>query len=84
MAVTESTPVELVEAVYARLPERVTRGRERLGRALTLTEKVLVNHLRDADTGGLDRGVSYTDFDPDRIAMQDATAQMALLQFMSA
>jgi aconitate hydratase len=82
MAVTESTPVELVEAVYARLPERVTRGRERLGRALTLTEKVLVNHLRDADTGGLDRGVSYTDFD-DRVAMQDATAQMALLQFMT-
>jgi aconitate hydratase len=59
-------------------------GRQRLGRPLTLTEKVLINHLRDPETGGLERGVSYTDFDPDRVAMQDATAQMALLQFMTA
>ena len=84
MAVSASTPGELVQAVYAKLPERVARGRERLGRPLTLTEKVLINHLRDLDEGGLERGVSYTDFDPDRIAMQDATAQMALLQFMTA
>ena len=84
MAVTATTPVELVEAVYAKLPERIATGRERLGKPLTLTEKVLVNHLRDAAQGGLERGISYTDFDPDRIAMQDATAQMALLQFMTA
>jgi aconitate hydratase len=78
-----STPIELVEEVYARLPERVARGRERLGRGLTLAEKILVNHLRDAGQG-VERGRSYNDFDPDRVAMQDATAQMALLQFMTA
>ncbi len=84
MAVTASTPTELVEAVYAKLAERVATGRERLGHPLTLTEKILVNHLRDPAEGGLERSVSYTDFDPDRIAMQDATAQMALLQFVTA
>lgn len=84
MAVTATTPIELVETAYAKLADRVTLGRRRLGRPLTLTEKILLNHLRDPDQGGLDRGVSYTDFDPDRIAMQDATAQMALLQFMTA
>ncbi len=84
MAVTASTPIELVQGVYDRLAERTAIGRQRLGRPLTLTEKVLINHLRDPETGGLERGVSYTDFDPDRIAMQDATAQMALLQFMTA
>lgn len=84
MAVTATTPIELVEGVYGRLPERVALGRERLGRPLTLTEKILVNHLRDPESAGLERGISYTDFDPDRIAMQDATAQMALLQFMTA
>ena len=70
--------------VYARLPERVALGRERLGRPLTLAEKVLVNHLRDPHGQELERGRSYADFDPDRVAMQDATAQMALLQFMTA
>ncbi|CAN5859588.1 aconitate hydratase [soil metagenome] len=84
MAVTASTPIELVEAVYQRLRKRVELGRRRLGRPLTLTEKILVNHLRDPEAAGLDRAVSYTDFDPDRVAMQDATAQMALLQFMTA
>ena len=84
MAVSATTPIELVEAVYAKLGDRVATGRQRLGKPLTLTEKILVNHLRDPETGGLERGVSYTDFDPDRIAMQDATAQMALLQFMTA
>ena len=77
-------PIELVEEVYGRLAERVAVGRERLGRPLTLTEKVLVNHLRDPQDGRPRAGQSYTDFDPDRIAMQDATAQMALLQFMTA
>ena len=84
MAVTATTPIDLVEPVYSRLAARAAAGRERLGRPLTLTEKVLLNHLRDPESGGLDRGISYTDFDPDRIAMQDATAQMALLQFMTA
>src|SRR4051812_30858345 len=84
MATTAKTPIELVEHVYGQLDERVAIGRERLGHPLTLTEKILINHLRDPETAGLDRGRSYTDFDPDRIAMQDATAQMALLQFMTA
>ena len=84
MAVTATTPIELVQAVYERLPERLATGRARLGHPLTLTEKILLNHLRDPESGGLERGTSYTDFDPDRIAMQDATAQMALLQFVTA
>ncbi len=84
MAVTAGTPLSLVEQVYDRLPERVAVGRERTGRPLTLAEKILVNHLRDARSQELERGRSYADFDPDRVAMQDATAQMALLQFMTA
>jgi len=82
--VTASTPIELVEGVYGQLPERVTLGRERLGRPLTLTEKILINHLSDAAGQAMVRGESYADFKPDRVAMQDATAQMALLQFMTA
>jgi aconitate hydratase len=84
MAVSATTPIELVDQVYARLPERVALGRERLGRPLTFAEKILVNHLRDAQGQRLERGRSYADFHPDRVAMQDATAQMALLQFMTA
>jgi aconitate hydratase len=84
MAVSATTPVELVDKVYSRLPERVALGRERLGRPLTLAEKILVNHLREPQGQQLERGRSYADFDPDRVAMQDATAQMALLQFMTA
>src|SRR5688572_3084872 len=84
MVVSATTPLDLVEQVYARLPERVALGRERLGRPLTLAEKILLNHLRDPESAELERGRSYTDFDPDRVAMQDATAQMALLQFMTA
>ncbi len=84
VAVYANTPIELINAVYGTLDERLAKGRERLGRALTLTEKILINHLDDVDTGGMDRGVSYTDLRPDRVAMQDATAQMAWLQFMTA
>ncbi|HEX6569163.1 MAG TPA: aconitate hydratase [Acidimicrobiales bacterium] len=84
MAVSATTPIDLVDEVYARLPGRVALGRDRLGRPLTLAEKVLVNHLRDPQGQQLERGRSYADFDPDRVAMQDATAQMALLQFMTA
>jgi aconitate hydratase len=84
MAVTATTPIELVEQVYASLPDRVAIGRRRLGRPLTLTEKILINHLDDANNQEMERGRSYADFHPDRVAMQDATAQMALLQFMTA
>jgi aconitate hydratase len=84
MTVAASTPIELIQGVYATLDERVATGRRRLGRALTLAEKVLINHLDDPDTSGLERGVSYVDLRPDRVAMQDATAQMAWLQFMTA
>jgi len=84
MTVSASTPIELVKGVYGTLTERIAIGRERLERPLTLTEKILVNHLSDAATQEMVRGESYADFHPDRVAMQDATAQMALLQFMTA
>jgi aconitate hydratase len=83
MAVTAGTPIELVQGVYGRLTARAELGRKRLGRPLTLTEKILVNHLVDP-AEAIDRGATYNDFNPDRVAMQDATAQMALLQFMTA
>ncbi len=84
MAVTASTPTEVVDAVYAGLPERVAIARRRLGRPLTLTEKILFAHLQDPGRQTVKRGTSYADLCPDRVAMQDATAQMALLQFMTA
>lgn len=83
MTVTAGTPIELVQGVYATLDERVAQGRERFARPLTLTEKILLNHLYDP-TEAIERGGTYNDFHPDRVAMQDATAQMALLQFMTA
>ena len=83
-AVSANTPIELVEDVYDELPGNVAIARKRLGRPLTLTEKILVNHLADPAGQELERGRSYADFHPDRVAMQDATAQMALLQFMTA
>ena len=84
MTVSATTPIELVESVYAKLPDNAKLGRERLGRPLTLSEKVLINHLVDPQAQEMERGASYADFNPDRVAMQDATAQMALLQFMTA
>ena len=84
MAVAANTPIELINAVYGRLAERTAVGRERLERPLTFAEKVLINHLRDPRSQELERARSYADLDPDRVAMQDATAQMALLQFMTA
>jgi aconitate hydratase len=77
------TPLELVDRVYAQLPDRIAAARRRLGRPLTLAEKILYGHLRE-DEQPAARGKTYNDFDPDRVAMQDATAQMALLQFMTA
>src|SRR5947207_9550072 len=79
-----TTPVALVEEVYGRYPERVAVGRRRLGRPLTYAEKVLFAHAEDPHTIGLERGADYADYRPDRVAMQDATGQMALLQFMTA
>jgi len=84
MAVSAGTPIELVEGVYAKLTANAKLGRERLGRPLSLAEKILINHLVDPATQEMERGRSYADFNPDRVAMQDATAQMALLQFMTA
>jgi aconitate hydratase len=79
-----TTPVELVESLYRRYPERVDVARRRLGRPLTFAEKILVAHADDPETVGFERGVDYSNYRPDRVAMQDATAQMALLQFMTA
>lgn len=84
MTVSAGTPISLVNAVYATLPANAALGRERLGRPLTLAEKILINHLVDPKKQEMERGRSYADFSPDRVAMQDATAQMALLQFMTA
>jgi aconitate hydratase len=84
MAVTAGTPIELVQQVYGTLPGRVAVGRRRLGRPLNLSEKILVNHLDVPEHQEMEGGRSYADFRPDRVAMQDATAQMALLQFMTA
>jgi aconitate hydratase len=84
MAVTASTPTELVEEVYGRLAQRSEVARRRLGRPVTLAEKILFNHLADPEGQPLERGRSYSELYPDRVAMQDATAQMALLQFMTA
>ena len=81
--VSAGTPIELVNRVYGTLSERVALGRTRLGRPLTLAEKILINHLVDPATQEMERGGSYADFNPDRVAMQDATAQMAVLQFIS-
>ncbi|OUV77559.1 MAG: aconitate hydratase [Acidimicrobiaceae bacterium TMED130] len=83
MTVYTTTPIELIEKVYSTLEERLNAAREKLGRHLTYAEKVLINHLDDAEQP-LERGVSYVDLRPDRVAMQDATAQMAWLQFMTA
>jgi len=70
--------------LYEQIADRVGVGRRRLGRALTLAEKILIAHLHDPEAQELVRGRSYAEFRPDRVAMQDATAQMALLQFMTA
>jgi aconitate hydratase len=83
MAGIESTP-EFVLGVYQRTRTRLEVVRKRLGRPLTLTEKILFGHLDDPARAKLEPGAAYLDLRPDRVAMQDATAQMALLQFMLA
>ncbi|MEN9685659.1 MAG: hypothetical protein RLZZ28_1445 [Bacteroidota bacterium] len=77
--------IEMIRKVYAEMPAKVDAARKTLGRPLTLSEKILFAHLHsDQLLQGFERGNSYVDFAPDRVAMQDATAQMALLQFMQA
>jgi aconitate hydratase len=74
--------LDMITAVYSRIPERVKAARSVVGRPLSLTEKILYSHLwQQEPTEPFARGGSYVDFAPDRVAMQDATAQMALLQF---
>jgi len=84
MSVQASTPIELVNSSHAKLKRGIAAGRELLQRPLTLAEKILFGHLQDPTNSDLTRGASYRDFLPDRVAMQDATAQMAWLQFMTA
>ena len=77
--------IDMIKKVYATIVERVDKAREITGKPLTLSEKILYSHLWDGTaTKAFTRGKDYVDFAPDRIACQDATAQMALLQFMQA
>lgn len=77
--------LDLIQKVYAGFPERISRARRILNRPLSYAEKILYAHLFDPGKAeAFQRGKSYVDFAPDRVAMQDATAQMALLQFMNA
>jgi len=77
--------IEMIKAVYDRMAGRVERARDIVGKPLTLSEKILYSHLWDGEPNkAFVRGKDYVDFAPDRIALQDATAQMALLQFMQA
>ncbi len=77
--------LDMIKKVYERYPERIAAARNVVGKPLTLAEKILYTHLWEGNaTEAYERGNSYVDFAPDRVAMQDATAQMALLQFMQA
>lgn len=77
--------IDMIKRVYAHMPQRIEAARQILGKPLTLTEKILYSHLSSGNPDQVfERGNSYVDFAPDRVAMQDATAQMALLQFMQA
>ena len=77
--------LDMIKAVYKNMPGRIAKARKVVGKPLTLSEKILYSHLHeDQPIQNFGRGKSYVNFSPDRVAMQDATAQMALLQFMSA
>lgn len=77
--------INMIKKVYEQMPSRIAAARNVLNRPLSLTEKILYSHLAtEMLVKAFDRGKSYVDFNPDRVAMQDATAQMALLQFMQA
>ncbi len=75
--------LDLIKKLYAAMPAKVDAARKLVGKPLTLAEKILYSHLFQAPTRAYERGKDYVDFAPDRVAMQDATAQMALLQFMT-
>ena len=79
-----SDAVSMIKQYYASLPGRLAESKKQLGRAMTLAEKVLFAHWQDDGNGLPERGTSPAQFWPDRVAMQDATAQMAILQFMTA
>lgn len=77
--------LDMIQALYSKMPSRIAKARSIVKRPLTLSEKILYSHLdTNQKLENFGRGKSYVDFAPDRVAMQDATAQMALLQFMSA
>ena len=76
--------IELVQTLYAKMPEAVEAARKQFGRGLTLAEKILVSHADNLETQVWDRGKAMLALRPDRVAMQDATAQMAMLQFIQA
>jgi aconitate hydratase len=76
--------LDVIKAVYDNLSDKLEAGRAKLGRPLTLAEKILISHLDNPADVGWERGVDFLMLRPDRVAMQDATAQMALLQFMMA
>src|SRR2546427_6629830 len=80
----EVMSVELVKKLYAKMPDAVARAGKKFGRGLTLTEKILVSHVDNWETQVWERGKAMLALRPDRVAMQDATAQMAMLQFMQA
>ena len=79
-----STDMDLAKNLYAKMPDVFAKARKKFGRGLTLSEKVLVSHADNFDTQTWDRGKAMLALRPDRVAMQDATAQMAMLQFMQA
>ena len=76
--------IDLAKNLYAKMPDVFAKARKKFGRGLTLSEKVLVSHADNFDTQTWERGKAMLALRPDRVAMQDATAQMAMLQFMQA
>ncbi|MCP9460642.1 MAG: aconitate hydratase [Nitrospira sp.] len=76
--------LELAKKLYAKMPDVLTKARKKFGRSLTLAEKILVSHADDFENQRWERGKAMLALRPDRVAMQDATAQMAMLQFMQA
>src|SRR5213593_1520636 len=76
--------LELVKKLYAAMPDKLAKARKKFGRPLTLSEKILVSHTDNFDSQVWERGKAMLALRPDRVAMQDATAQMAMLQFMQA
>ena len=77
--------IDVIKSVYSKMSSRINNTRKSIGRPLTLAEKILYSHLWDESSNTVyERGLDYVDFGPDRVTCQDATAQMALLQFMQA